>query len=156
MLHACWQPFNCTFSNLCSPRAAGLLQLLSDTESPAAAFEALRLFWPSAPRRIVYDNTCNLHDYALNREPEWFKDTEWYIDEAHFRGHKHCCSAYNTGLYPGVKCSPLAEQQNSRVRRLENHVSYMRQSRGLWYLRHYLYLLNELEDDRAAGRLFWR
>jgi len=128
------------------------LQLLSDTESPASVFNALRLFWPTAPRRLVYDNNCNAHDYALNREAAWFRDTEFYIDQTHFAGHKQCCSAYDTARYDGVECSPLAEQQNKRLRQLENHLSYMRQARALWYLRYFVCLMNEREEDKAAGR----
>ena len=127
------------------------LQLLSDTESPAAVFEALRLFWPTPPRCVVYDNTCNAHDYSLNREPGWFQETEWYIDQTHFAGHKHCCSAYDTRHYPQVRCTPLPEQQNAKLRQLENHISYMRQARALWYLRYFLYLLNEAEGEKAEG-----
>ena len=67
-------------------------------------------------------------------------------------GHKQCCSAYDTARYDGVECSPLAEQQNKRLRQLENHLSYMRQARALWYLRYFVCLMNEREEDKAAGR----
>ena len=61
-------------------------------------FEVLLTRFPELPKQIVMDNVCNLHSYILNREPEHFKDVQFYIDEAHFRGHKHCCPAYNTGV----------------------------------------------------------
>ena len=102
----------------------------------------------------MYDNNCDEHDYCLSREPLWFTVTEFNVDEPHFRGHTACCSAYNTALYPHVECAPMAEQQNKRLRMLENHLSYMRQARALWYLRYFLYLMNEREGDRAAGICF--
>ena len=60
-------------------------------------FETLLCRFPHPPKSICMDNSCNLHDFILNREPEHFKDMHMYIDEAHFRGHKHCSPAYNTG-----------------------------------------------------------
>lgn len=63
-------------------------------------FEVLLTRFPELPKQIVMDNVCNLHSYIMNREPEHFKDVQFYIDEAHFRGHKHCCPAYNTRKRP--------------------------------------------------------
>ncbi|KAL4427978.1 hypothetical protein ABPG75_002067 [Micractinium tetrahymenae] len=131
-------------------------QMLPDAESPVALVHALRTRWPCAPRSITYDNGCNGQHQALNREPEWFKETEWFVDEPHYRGHKDCTASFNTGMYDWIKCSPLSEQQNKRLRSLENHVSYMRQLRALYYLRYFLYLSNELADDAAAGRCFYK
>ena len=56
--------------------------------------------FPELPKQIVMDNACNLHSYILNREPEYFKDVQFYVDQAHFRGHKNCCPAYNTRAQP--------------------------------------------------------
>ena len=84
-------------------------QMLTEAESPVVVMHALRTRWRRPPRRIVYDNNCNAHHQTLNREPEWFQPTEWYIDEPHYRGHKECAASYNTGLYDSVQCAPLAE-----------------------------------------------
>lgn len=45
----------------------------------------------------MYDNSCNAHAHALNRDPAWFGTTEFYVDEPHYAGHKNCSLAYNTG-----------------------------------------------------------
>lgn len=55
-----------------------------------------------------------------------------------------------------MTCAPLAEQQNSRLRRLESHVLYMKQTTFLWYIRFYLHRLNKLEGLAASDRLFYK
>ena len=53
--------------------------------------------FPQLPKYLCMDNGCNLHHYMMNREPEHFRDLHMYVDELHFKGHTHCCPAYNTG-----------------------------------------------------------
>jgi hypothetical protein len=42
-----------------------------------------------------------------------------------------------------IKCAPLSEQINAILRRLDGHMSYMRQTTFLLYLRNFFYLQNE-------------
>ena len=74
-----------------------LFHVMGDAESPRTIFDVLYTRFPEAPPVFCMDNGCNLHEFMLNREPEYFRRTEMYIDEPHFRGHKRCCEAYNTG-----------------------------------------------------------
>ena len=46
--------------------------------------------------------------------------------------------------------TPLSEQTNARLRKLDNFLSYMRQTTFLRYLRNFIYLYNEGVDDMAA------
>lgn len=41
-----------------------------------------------APKVVIYDNACNLHDYALNRDPGFFKNTKFFVDRFHWFNHK--------------------------------------------------------------------
>ena len=41
----------------------------------------------SAPKTIIYDNCCNLHQYCLNREPQFFKESWFVIDRFHWPNH---------------------------------------------------------------------
>ena len=41
----------------------------------------------SAPKIIIYDNCCHLHNYCLNRDPEFFKHTKFLIDRFHWKNH---------------------------------------------------------------------
>ena len=47
----------------------------------------LLFFFVSAPDVAIYDNECNLHAYALNREPAFFKNTWFLVDRFHWKNH---------------------------------------------------------------------
>lgn len=61
----------------------------------------------------MYDNACNAHAYALNREPHFFKFTNFLVDALHFYGHKHCAFSYNIKQHAPLRPvnSQLAEQR---------------------------------------------
>lgn len=61
-------------------------------------------------------------------------------------------SPATAGRYPRghVENTPLSEQINARLRKLDNFMSYMRQTTFLRYLRNFIYLYNEGVDARAA------
>ena len=40
-----------------------------------------------APKVIIYDNACNLHTYALNRDPLFFRYTKFVVDRFHWKNH---------------------------------------------------------------------
>lgn len=40
-----------------------------------------------APRVVVYDNACNLHSYCLNRDPAFFKNTQFLVDRLRWADH---------------------------------------------------------------------
>jgi hypothetical protein len=46
-----------------------------------------------------------------------------------------------------IKCAPLSEQINAILRRLDGHMSYMRQTTFLLYLRNFVYLQNEKAES---------
>jgi hypothetical protein len=80
-------------------KAPVMSSLMADAESPSTAFELLATRLPDDHHlRVIYDNACNSCHYFLNREPELCRLIEWYIDELHFKGHKACCIAYDTGM----------------------------------------------------------
>ena len=41
----------------------------------------------AAPKVVIYDNACNLHQYMLNREPLFFKSTWLLVDRFHWPNH---------------------------------------------------------------------
>ena len=45
------------------------------------------LFIIIAPKVIVYDNGCNLHQYCLNREPDYFRESRFLVDRFHWPNH---------------------------------------------------------------------
>ena len=40
-----------------------------------------------APDCIIYDNSCNLQSYCLNRDPGFFKNTMFLVDRFHWKNH---------------------------------------------------------------------
>lgn len=76
---------------------AVLFSLMTDSESPRTVFELLYTHCSVAPSRFQFDNGCNVHRYALHREPNFFKSTQFLVDHLHFAGHKNCSLAYSTG-----------------------------------------------------------
>jgi hypothetical protein len=70
---------------------------MADAESPVDVVQTLFALLPSAPKRICFDNACNLHTAVLNRCPVHFKDTDFVVDKMHYKGHKNCSAAYDAG-----------------------------------------------------------
>jgi hypothetical protein len=126
-------------------------------ESPRSVFEVLKTRRAEAPRMIIYDNCCNLMHFALNRDPEFFRDTEFFVDQFHFAGHSHCHTDFTTR---DVKerldsNSSLAEQFNSIFRSLEHAAGYMNQDTFLLYARHFIHRMNKLQRQKRAGKCFF-
>ena len=102
----------------------------------------------SAPQVIIYDNGCNLHNYCLNREPLFFKNSWFLVDRFHWPNHSGgcflmhlpkpncfkffffllaCSVGYNLSSYPQFSAvnSQVVEQSNSLLKRIRSTVSYM-------------------------------
>ena len=73
------------------------MHIMSNAESPKTVFDTLYTRWQHAPARFCYDNGCN-----LNREPAFFRNTKFLIDQSHYQGHKQCSLCYNTGELQAV------------------------------------------------------
>lgn len=46
----------------------------------------------AAPSAIIYDNSCKLHVYGLNRDPGFFKTCTFVIDRFHWKNHIGMCA----------------------------------------------------------------
>lgn len=88
----------CMFYWCTGCRMCVCFHIMADAESPKTVFDTLYTRWPSAPVSFCMDNGCNVHQYILNREPQFFKDMKVHIDEMHFRAHTACSPAYSTGV----------------------------------------------------------
>ena len=40
-----------------------------------------------APELVIYDNSCRLHEYCLNHDPAFFKNTKFVVDKFHWKNH---------------------------------------------------------------------
>lgn len=100
-------------------------------------FSGLYVYFDKAPDVVVYDFACQLSDYAMSREPEFFKDTLFVMNEMHANGHSACSQASFSSNY--MQCSPrlqevntsAAECSNSGLSRIRKSVSYMSQNHAI-------------------------
>lgn len=104
-------------------KAPVMTSLMADAESPSTFFELLYTRLPAGHRlRAIYDNACNSLHYFLNREAEFCELIEWYIDELHFKGHKACCIAYDTGMCDSPCFDQVFSFMTKSVRGLRTYV----------------------------------
>ncbi|KAL0068071.1 hypothetical protein AAF712_004975 [Marasmius tenuissimus] len=87
-------------------------------------FATLVTRWRKAPHRVVYNFACALASYCMIREPEFFQNTQFLIDQFHEAGHSKCGSACFLSTYVGVDQalgavnSSAAECGNSGIGRI--------------------------------------
>ena len=55
---------------------------------------------------IIYDASCKLKEYALNREPKRFMSIRVTSDRFHENNHKTCSSSFKTSSYPSLRNAP--------------------------------------------------
>ena len=70
--------------------------------------------------------SCHAHEYALNREPTFFKDSLFVIDKFHYRNHRACSRGYNSKLFKEAAAlnSQAAKQFNSILKKIAMSVQY--------------------------------
>ena len=116
-------------------------------------FSAILSYWKKAPRMIIYDFACQLAPYCLVREPEFFQDTMFVIDEMHSTGHSNCLQAFFMQNYILTRASlkpvnsSAAECGNFGLARIRKSVSYMTESHAILYVHTYLSVIGQ-EDSR--------
>ncbi|KAI8891728.1 hypothetical protein BC833DRAFT_533718 [Globomyces pollinis-pini] len=117
--------------------------VLQAAESSTSIFNTLVTRFNPMPAVIIYDNGCNLHDYILNRAPNFFKNTLIYSDGFHWKGHNNCSSNYNSKVYSFLQhvSTVLHEQKNAllyKLKRTSVHLSYESFCEYLVYIIHTL------------------
>ena len=65
-------------------------------------FSAMITRWPRAPKRVIYDFACALGPYCLTREPAFFADTLFVVDDFHAKGHAKCSAASFLKTYAAI------------------------------------------------------
>ena len=104
-------------------------QVMDSYESPRHPFEIFRSRFPVAPKTIIYDNACKLHQYCLNREPAFFSHTKFLVDRFHWRGHIGCSGGYSldSNKHPKLKeiNSQVNEQANAGLQQIKGQLAYM-------------------------------
>jgi len=107
-------------------------------------FSAMVTRWPKAPKHVIYDFACALGPYCMLREPDFFADTQFLIDNFHSKGHTKCSEAAFLSTYSAIHPSltrinsSAAECGNSGITRIRKSVRYMGQRRAIIYTRMFI------------------
>ena len=75
-------------------------------------FQIFKTRFTRPPENIVYDNSCRLHLYSLNREPVFFR---FFVDRFHWRDHVGCNSGYCLDKYPSQNIAQINSQINEQT-----------------------------------------
>ena len=111
-------------------------------------FSALYTQWPTAPKVVVYDFACQLAPYCLLREPQFFRNTRFLVDQFHVSGHTKCSKAssstYAMQFDPNLQVinTSAAEVGNSGAAKIRKSVSYMTQRHAIQYTKVYMDVTN--------------
>lgn len=108
----------------------------------------------SAPDDIFYDFACGLHEYTLNRESGYFKNTRMFHDVFHGYTHK-CAKTYkSTRLisFDSVN-SEVCEQFNSFMQCIKRSASQMSQQHFVFYLQFFIHEWNLRKERRYKQKL---
>lgn len=120
-------------------------------------FSALYTRWPRAPKYIVYDFACALGPYCMTREPDFFADSTFVIDQFHASDHTKCEEACFLSTYMGADPrleklnSSAAECGNSGLKRIRKVVRFSGQERSMIYTRVFLGVWNRARIRLILG-----
>ena len=113
-------------------------------------FSAMITCWPKAPKHVVYDFACALVPYCLTREPDFFADTLFIVDNFHAKGHTKFSPASFLKTYAAVDPwlgtinSSATKCGNGGIARIHKSVSYMTQDRAILYMKVFISIWNRL------------
>ena len=97
-------------------------------ESPEMLFDIIMTrFEDDYNPNIIYDASCKLKEYGLNRELARFLNIQITTDRFHECNHTTCTDSFKSSVYETNKHvnTEAAEQTNSVLRRIGNSTTYM-------------------------------
>lgn len=140
------------FTVYCPHGVCYSFEIMQRCESPKHPFNIFMSRFPVRLRTIVYDNGCKLHSYCLNREPALYKETRFFIDCFHWKGHVGCSKGYCLDEYKSSEIrslnSQMNEQANSGLQHIKGHLSYMKPHNFKFTLLLFLAICNKDEISR--------
>ena len=107
-----------------------------------------------APDIIFYDFACSLEEFCLNREPKYYKNTQFFHDI--FHGFSHTCSSvYSSKRIPSLNHvnTSLCEQFNSFLQCIKASGKSMSQRRFLFYVQFFINIWNERKQKSFENKL---
>ena len=108
----------------------GFAMALKSWENVNLHFESSLHVSLSHQKQLYYDNACKQHVYALNHEPQLYKNSRFFVDRFHWRGHVGCSKGYILDSYKMLDSarinSQVNEQANSGLQRIKGQLAYMK------------------------------
>ena len=118
--------------------------LIAGGEGRRDPFSSLFKYKKTMPKELFYDFACQLSEYALNREPELFKNTRFWHDLFHALGHL-CGWNFKSGRVVGLDSinTEICEQVNSFLQCIKYTGSHLSQEHFVFFVQFFLYILNK-------------
>ena len=115
-----------TFLGICCHGIAQIAIPMSYSESPRFLLYALLQYWETPPPIVYYDNSCHALEYALNREPDFIKDTLFLVDRFHYPNHSSCSRTFDSRRNPCTLHlnSQVCEQYNRLLKKVGTSIQY--------------------------------
>ena len=112
-------------------------------------FSSVFKYMEKAPKHIYYDNACQLSEYYLNRELEFFKHNRFWHDLFHSIGHN-----FKSGRIHGMAGinSEICEQVNSFLQCIKYTGSHLSQEHFIFFVQFFLHLMNEEKTKKFRNQ----
>ena len=125
------------------------MHLIAGGEGRKDPFASLYKHIEKAPDHIFYDFACQLSEYCLNRDPEFFKNTRFWHDLFHSIGHV-CGINFKSGRIEGLEGinTEICEQVNAFLQCVKYTASHLSQDHFMFFLQFFLYLMNKEKTSK--------
>ena len=146
------------FTVFCRHGVCLAAMMMPNAEGRNELFSWMVKYLKVPPKVIVYDYACSLHEYCINRVPDWFKSTLFLVDRLHWFNHKSCCSSYNVNIYLWLSHinTVICEQNNSALGRIERTISRSGQGSFMILIRRFLWRWNAMKQSALQQLTSWR
>ena len=135
----------------CRHRICQGFHVMVKAEGRNDVMSAVLTRWKRAPRVICYDYACDLMRYSITREPSYFKETLFVIDQLHIKNHWDCSECFDFSQYKASGTKELfafndqvAEQGNSLIDMIRVSCQYMSLGRFMDFTRLHLEVRNRI------------
>ena len=141
----------------CSEKVVYGFHMMLTGESPEMVFDIIMSRFPNRYNpHIIYDNSCKLKEFGLNRELQRFMKLQITTDKFHEPNHKACSTAFRSSKYDELRNvnTEACEQTNSVLRSIGSSTTYMSPKLYMKTLTFFLAYQNYKANDKASKRIY--
>ena len=128
--------------------------IIPESEGRKDAAISLYTHLEVAPDVIIYDFSCNLSEYAQNRESGYFKTTRFFLDV--FHGFTHTCSpAFRANRIKSLDVvnTSICEQFNSFLQNIKTSAKLMSQQHFTFYVQFFVHIWNQQKREQLERKM---